>query len=391
MPEQCVDVTVVGNGVIGLATALALVNVGVSVAIVGKDLPTEPIANDRAMVYAINHRSQRWLHELGVWSNLSRSACVPYVGMEVWDAYTGVTIPFDASQVGRSHLGHMVRVSTLRWCLWQQLQQSALASVFCPNVAVALHRDNLPLLTLRDGTCLRSKLLVAADGRQSWVATQCQQPVTEWSCHQTALVAMVDSEQPHQQIARQAFTSTGPLALLPIDTGHRHAMVWSLDEVQLSSLSLNDPVSIAQQVQVSVASCLGGMTVVSPVMSLPLHVRQLKHYWSSQVAFVGDAAHSIHPLAGQGANLGLHDAEVLCQLLLASAAQGGALGSDRLLQRYDRQRRAANWRMCLACDGLQKIFAHTSTPMAQCRAWGMQGVALSGWVRRKMMQHAMGI
>ena len=156
-------------------------------------------------------------------------------------------------------------------------------------------------------------------------------------------------------------------------------------------MPLDDPAALARHVQATVASCLGAVSVEPPILQLPLRARQLKRYWSAHVAFVGDAAHSIHPLAGQGANLGLHDAETLCQLLLTAKAQDCSLGSNQLLQRYDRQRRAANWRMCLACDGLQRIFSYTDAPIMQLRAWGMHGVAKSHFLRRKMMQHAMGI
>jgi 2-polyprenylphenol 6-hydroxylase len=386
-----VDVCVVGNGVVGLGMALGLLQLGMRVAIVGKEVPLPPQDKDAAMVYAVNHANEQWLLSLGVWGEISPQHKTPYDGMEVWDASTAATLEFHAQAVRQPHLGHMVCVAALRYALWEQLQKHDLLVVCCPEVATALitHPERTILST--DHSTIEAQLLVAADGRQSWVAKQCAQPAVEWSCQQTALVAVVDSELAHGQVARQAFCATGPLALLPIDQHHRHAMVWSVDNACVPSMQINDADSMGQQVQLAVGSCLGGMTLQQPILQHPLSVRHLKSYWQASVVFVGDAAHAIHPLAGQGANLGMADAQVLCAILSRAWSQAAPLADCRLLQRYERTRRAANWRMLLACDGLQRLFSWTSMPVQQLRYWGIHAMARSQIVRQKMIQYALGV
>lgn len=384
------EVAVVGHGVVGLVMARLLAAAGIDVVLLGEAIPKPPATAPDPMVHAINHASAAVLAELGiVLGDVAWAA--PFTGVQVWDGQTGAELGFDAKAMGHQHLGHIACVADMRWQLWQSVQQDPGITCLCPvHTEHLVWHEGCPVLQTSSGV-VTSDLLVAADGVNSWVRTQLGIPGHQWSCQQTAITAVLRSAKPHGGVARQVFLAQGPLALLPLADAHEVVMVWSMDDVRAAPMLASTPVQLAQAAGAASGMCLGALEVLSSVKSFPLQVQHAKHYHRDGVVLVGDAAHRIHPLAGQGANLGIADAKALAKQLLLAKQHGLVLATPALLARYQRGRRAANWRMLLACDALQRGFALKPWWAQSLRAVGMRALNKSSSAKRALLAEALGV
>jgi 2-polyprenylphenol 6-hydroxylase len=384
------EVAVVGHGVVGLVMARLLAAAGIDVVLLGEAIPTAPATAPDPMVHAINHASAAVLAELGiVLGDVAWAA--PFTGVQVWDGQTGAELGFDAKAMGHQHLGHIAAVARIRWQLWQSVQQDPGITCLCPvhTEHLAWHKER-PVLQTSAGV-LAPDLLVAADGVNSWVRAQLGISAHQWSCRQAAITAVLRSAKPHGGVARQVFLAQGPLALLPLADAHEVVMVWSLDDDKARLILSHTPEQLAQAASAGTQECLGALKVLSSVKSFPLQVQHAKHYHRDGVVLVGDAAHRIHPLAGQGANLGIADVKALAKELLLAKQHGLALATPALLARYQRGRRAANWRMLLACDALQRGFALKPWWAQSLRAAGMRALNKSSSAKRALLAEALGV
>lgn len=371
------DVIVVGAGVVGAATALALMRDGFDVALIESRPPPAWQASDEvdARVVALAPDAAALLDDLGVWSDISVARCSAYRRMQVWDSQAPGELVFDAAERGESALGWIVENRLLQHVLWQALAESGAKApsprLLCP--AEVAHVDNDEegvVVELGDGTRLRSRLLVAADGAASPIRHQLGIATRDRDYAQRAVVAHVGTERAHQATAWQRFQPGGPLALLPLADG-RCSIVWSLPNEEAARILDLDDEAFRAELGCALDFRLGSITSTTRRFAFPLHMRLASRYVVGRCALIGDAAHAVHPLAGQGLNLGLRDVQNLRAQLDRARARNSDPGAAHVLRRYERERRSENTLAAGSLDLIERSFSSASMPVA-----GMRGMAL---------------
>jgi ubiquinone biosynthesis UbiH/UbiF/VisC/COQ6 family hydroxylase len=387
-PIEDTDVIIVGAGLVGLALARALSGSGLRVALLDRNVPPSPPAyapdSWDPRVYAISPGSEAFLAAVGAWPQSER-VC-PVTAMQVaGDA--GGQIRFDATQARAHHLASIVEGRVLTAALWQGLEQPEL-SIVLPAHPASVAFDGRATLVLEDGRVLRANLVVAADGAQSWIRTQAGLAADVSPYGQTAVVANFASERPHQGVAYQWFRRDGVLALLPLP-GNRCSLVWSAQQELATELLALDSLALAQRVREASGAALGALEVITPAVGFALQLVKVRELVRSRLALVGDAAHNLHPLAGQGVNLGFQDARDLARTLRERGSCRD-VGEHRLLRRYERLRREDVLAMTLATDGLSRLFSADSRAVSWLRNGGLTVVDKASVLKRLLVSHALG-
>ena len=390
MPDRAIaDVVIQGGGLVGLATATGLARRGLSVTVLDrKPGPHWQAGAYRPQVTSLNRASEEWLDELGAWEKLRDWRATPVQRIEAVDRHGGPRVAFDAADIGASHLSHIVESELL-------VAGAAAAAERCgvrrwhPASVTDWHghADRLDLV-LDDGAQLPARLLVAADGGDSPLRGLAGMPVSIGDYDQAAVVGVVKGRRGHDGVARQRFMLGGPLAYLPL--GERHAaVVWSRPQPEADRLlALPDDVFRAE-LEAAAGGWLGGIESLGERGCFPLRWLRAARYSAARVALVGDAAHVIHPLAGQGANLGIADARALTEIV-GDAADRGRDPADRLaLRRYERVRREANDRVQRAMDAFHWGFATDDAVLRALRRGAFTLTQQSDWLRRWFMDQAM--
>ena len=315
---QNVDVAIVGGGMVGLALACGLQGSGLRVAVLEQKAP-QPVAQDappELRVSAINAASEKLLTHLGVWSEIVALRASCYHGMEVWDKDSFGHIAFDDESMGYSHLGHIVENAVIHHALWQKAQQCSDVTLIAPaKLQQVAWGENDAFITLESGDMLTARLVVGADGANSWLRNKADIPLTFWDYRHHALVATIRTEEPHGGVARQIFHNDGILAFLPLADPHLCSIVWSLEPEKAQQMQEATPDAFSQALCVAFDNRLGLCTLESERQTFPLTGRYARQFAAHRLALVGDAAHTIHPLAGQGVNLGFMDAAELVEEL----------------------------------------------------------------------------
>lgn len=359
--REMVDVAIVGAGVVGAAAALALARDGWHVALVEAREPPRWRADQPDLrVYAFAPDNAALLEDLGVWPAIRDARAQPYRGMRVWDAAGGDELHFDADAFGRRELGWIVENGLLVDRLWAALPAAGVR-VVCPAQLAALEQEPAhATLELDDGTRLRAHLVVAADGGDSKLRALAGIDTYTHDYGQNALVAFVDHERPHEATCWQRFLPTGPLAFLPFagEGGHRSSIVWTLPEAEAMRLLQVDDSAFLRELDHAFAGTLGALTAVSKRVAFPLRRQLAQANAAGRVAVIGDAAHVVHPLAGQGVNLGLRDVAALRALLQRPRAGGRDPGAPAPLARWARERRSENALAAYSFDGLNRLFSN---------------------------------
>jgi 2-polyprenylphenol 6-hydroxylase len=371
------DVIVVGAGVVGAATALALVREGYEVALIEARAPPawKPEDEIDARVVALAADSVTLLDELGVWSDVVAARASADRRMCVWDALAPGELSFDAADRGEAALGWIVENRLLQHALWQALAEPSdpehAARMLCPAEVSAIESENAGAsLTLADGTRLRSRLLVAADGSNSPMRKQLGIATRDRDYAQRAIVAHVGTERAHESTAWQRFQSGGPLAFLPLADG-RSSIVWSLPNADADRLLGLDDADFCAELGCAMDFRLGTITSSTPRMAFPLRMRLAERYVAGRCILIGDAAHAVHPLAGQGLNLGLRDVRCLRDQLVSARSRNSDPGAAHVLRRYERERRSENTLAANSFSLIESSFRTDSTVIA-----GMRGAAL---------------
>ena len=403
------DIAIVGAGIAGSALACSL-------AINAKDKPLrialleakamhdalpvyEQGINDfDARVSALTVGSQQLLETIGVWPDVVNQRVSGFDKMVVWDAEGTGHIEFDAADVRAAQLGHIVENRVTVAALHQRINNLPSIDVFSEQAVAKLDllatasRSNL---SLADGRVLEAQLIVAADGANSPLREMAELPIREWSYQQSAVVCVAETSQCHKNTAWQRFTEHGPLAFLPLSLSrpdkHFCSIVWSQTDVENKRTMAMDDSQFIRELGRAFEHRLGEIKDVSKRFSFPLQQRHAIDYVRPNFALIADAAHVIHPLAGQGINLGLADVKVLSEVVIAGHQRGQLLGDVGLLNRYQRQRKAENLAMMAAIEGLKRLFEPLPLPLRWLRNVGMNVFHAQSQLKNKVIKHAMGI
>lgn len=372
------DLIIVGAGMVGSALGLALKDSGLEIILIdGSPLSIKPFDAEAAFeprVSALSVASQRILQRLGAWDGVAARRASPYGEMQVWDGSGTGNIHFSAASVHAEVLGHIVENRVIQEALLEPLHDSGVGLL--PNARLEnLRRSGDDwLLTLVDGRELRAPLVIAADGASSAVRRLAGCATREWDYLHHAIVTSVRCEQPHRRTAWQRFTDDGPLAFLPLDRqGDEHwcSIVWSTTPEQATRLMALDDEAFRVELGKAFEHRLGRIEAADPRLCIPLRQRHAKRYVEPGLALVGDAAHTIHPLAGQGVNLGFLDAAVLAEVLLHAHGRGERLADERVLSRFERRRMPHNLGMMAAMEGFQRLFQADPLPLRWLRNAGL--------------------
>ena len=388
---QSVDVAIVGGGMVGLAVACGLQGSGLRVAVLEQREP-QPLAMDALRVSAINAASEKLLTRLGVWSDIvaRRTSC--YHGMEVWDKDSFGRIEFDDQSMGYSHLGHIVENAVIHYALWQKAQQSSDITLMAPaELQQVAWGENEAFLTLKDGAMLTARLVIGADGANSWLRNKADIPLTFWDYRHHALVATIRTEEAHGAVARQAFHGEGILAFLPLSDPHLCSIVWSLAPEAAEQMQQLSDEQFNQALNIAFDNRLGLCQVESDRQVFPLTGRYARQFAAHRLALVGDAAHTIHPLAGQGVNLGFMDAAELVDELKRLHRQGKDIGQYLYLRRYERSRKHSAAMMLAGMQGFRELFAGTNPAKKLLRDIGLKLADTLPGVKPQLLRQAMGL
>lgn len=388
---QATDVIIIGGGMVGLTLALALEHSGLKVAVIEGQQPDPvlPVIPENR-VSAINLASQTLLERLHAWPQQT-ARLGPYTKMAVWEADSNAHIDFSAALMHQSHLGHIIENRVLQLSLLEQAKTRAHIDLYLPARANTVSVSEQGAFVLLDnGIPLTGRLIVGADGARSWLRKQLQPGMMEWDYDHSALVATVATQVPHQQTARQIFRGKDILAFLPLADPHHCSVVWSCDpdaaaeRLALSDEDFNKTLSLAFDMQ------LGPCEVLSPRMAIPLTARFSQQFCGPRWALIGDAAHTIHPLAGQGVNLGLQDAAALAETLTKLNQQGRDIGALAELKSFERWRKAEAATMLATMEGLKRLFGQANPIIKSVRGIGLNLTNRLTPLKRKLAAHALG-
>ncbi len=437
------DLIIVGGGMVGSALGCAAAEAGFGVCVLETREPQAEWPADEVdlRVSALSRASQRILENLGVWQRMQDLRVSPYTDMHVWDAggdghsrhlpYRDVPMPrvqdaqerpasrdtgtslfggrsrhpasrdtgtslfggsihFSAADIGEPNLGHIVENRVTQLALWERLGELDNVTRLCPVEIETLETGASPMVSLKDGRRLQAKLIVAADGRESLVRKLASIDSQGWDYDQHAIVATIKPERHHQFTAWQRFMPTGPLAFLPIDDG-RCSIVWSTSPELAQELMSMQNFAFCDALTAASAGVLGKVMDAGPRGVFPLRLGHAKTYIREGLALVGDAAHAIHPLAGQGVNLGFLDAATLFEVLAEARDSRRKIGSFATLRRYERARKGANLGMLGAMDFFKRFFSNEILPLQLTRNLGLSLVDHAGPVKHLIIKRAMGL
>ncbi|WP_222888795.1 FAD-dependent 2-octaprenylphenol hydroxylase [Enterobacter sp. C2] len=391
---QSVDVAIVGGGMVGLAVACGLQGSGLRVAVLEQN-PPQPLpesAPPALRVSAINAASEKLLTRLGVWSSIVANRASCYHGMEVWDKDSFGRIAFDDRSMGYSHLGHIIENDVIHQALWQRAQQCQDVTLMAPaGVQQVAWGENEAFLTLKDGGMLTARLVVGADGANSWLREKADIALTSWDYRHHALVATIRTDEPHEAVARQVFHGDGILAFLPLSDPHLCSIVWSLPPLEAASMQEATEEAFNQALDMAFDNRLGLCHVESERLVFPLTGRYARQFAAHRLALVGDAAHTIHPLAGQGVNLGFMDAAELVNELKRLHGAGKDIGQHLYLRRYERSRKHSAGVMLASMQGFRELFAGTHPAKKLLRDLGLKLADTLPGVKPQLIRQAMGL
>lgn len=367
------DVVIVGAGIVGLILACHLRDQGLRIAIIHKDafLNTNSVTST-LRVLALTLGSQHILEQLNVWQRLGTEEYTPFVCMQVWESQQTATLFFDSADSGAVCLGYIIKNFDLEHGLYTQAKTDNELTWFAPDTLIKLQTDkNQVLLTLDSGIELTTGLVVGADGAQSQVRQLADIQIKSTDYAQCALIATVRTELVHRQIARQVFLPNGPLAFLPLNNAHYCSIVWSNTPEEVRRLASMDDKSFCKELTAAFEQRLGEVLSTSSRLSYPLKVQEAEYYIKSGIALIGDAAHTLHPLAGQGANLGIADAQCLAKVIIEAKQKQRSIGAFHTLRRYERERRFYNRIMMGSVDGMKHLFASSNLIVQKTRQFGL--------------------
>ncbi|MBB1435207.1 FAD-dependent monooxygenase [Pseudoalteromonas sp. SG43-6] len=383
------QVCVVGGGCVGLTLALGLVKANISVVVIDAAAKQVLPGDEYALrVSALSLASQHLFESLQVWPEIIAQRARAYTHMDVRDQDSFGKIAFNSDELDLPHLGHIVENDIIRYALINELEQYSQATLMFDTRYQQIHQsDNDVFITLDSGEPVIAKLLVAADGANSAIRKQFNLPITFKDYDHNAIVATVRTTEPHNNTARQVFLPTGPLAFLPLPDANTHSIVWSTSPAHCQTLLAMDDSDFNKAVMAALDGQCGLCEVQSARTAFPLKMRYAQQWVIGKVVLMGDAAHTIHPLAGLGMNLGLKDAAYLIELLTADNKE---FASNRLLRDYERTRKLDAQKHIAMMQGLKELFAGANPLKKLVRGVGLSLVDNLGPIKHLFAKQAIG-
>ncbi|MFP6744986.1 MAG: UbiH/UbiF/VisC/COQ6 family ubiquinone biosynthesis hydroxylase [Alphaproteobacteria bacterium] len=384
------EVLIVGGGMVGLTLGCALAGAGMEVAVVDRADPACHLDSGfDGRASAIAHGTKLTLDGIGVWSGMARDA-EPIREIRVSDGDSPLFLHYDHRDLGNDPLGYMVENRHFRQALYAAADGVERLQLVAPTGLRHLTRTEAGgEAELDDGRYVRARLVIAADGRQSAVRREAGIPVTTWTYDQTGIVCTVTHERSHRGIAHERFLSAGPFAILPL-SGNRSSLVWTERSDLAPAIMALDHSGFHAEMAGRFGGFLGLLQVTGPRWSYPLALSYAARYNDTRLALVGDAAHAIHPIAGQGLNLGLRDVAALSEVLVDARRLGLDIGGADVLARYGRWRRVDTTLLLAVTDSLNRLFSNDIAPLRLARDLGLAAVNQLPPLKRLFMRHAMG-
>ena len=401
--EQSFDIVIVGGGMVGATMACLLRDLDLKIALVDRakfDVLNLEVTRGKfdPRVSAITTATKKIFLDLKVWPDIEAARCCNYLGMQVWDADCTGCINFSAIDLNQSELGTIVENSILSSALYEQISNQKNLSLLAPmNIASMEVSEGGTRLITDKGQQKTAKLIIAADGANSKIRELCRFSTREWEYNHNAIVTTVKTELAHEQTALQRFIDTGPLAFLPLAVEQNDSIqnycsiVWTAIPKHAEYLMQLSDKNFCTELTKAIEGRLGNIEWCDKRFTFPLWQRHSIDYVKNNVVLIGDAAHSIHPLAGQGVNLGFLDAAVLARELHHGIEVGRELSDQTVLGRYQRKRKGHNLGMMWLMEGFKHLFAEQALPIRWLRNIGMSGVDNISVVKNNLARRAMGL
>lgn len=396
------DIIILGGGLVGLTAANLCAAQGFSVALIERQEPrlTWDTNHFDIRCSAISKASQNIFQELGIWESMVKDCVSPYQHMHVWDALGFGEITFDATEVNEPNLGHIIENRVMIKALWNHAKQNTNITFFVPASSVNLQIEpEQAILTLDNQACLKAKLIIGADGGHSWLRKFINIESKQQDYQQSAIVATVSTELSHQQTAWQRFLPEGPLAFLPLNIDKSNqtnqsnfsSIVWTSSTEKSKALMALSEAKFCKELAHAFDYRLGAVLSTSERREFSLSRMHAKRYIGDRIALIGDAIHVIHPLAGQGVNLGLSDAKKLGDILSIASKKANDIGNHLVLRKYERARKGQVLSTLMAMDVFNKTFTNKNALSLGLRSIGLNFVDKMPFLKKKMMLQAMGL
>lgn len=395
-PIETADAVIIGGGMVGLTLGVTLADAGMMVSVIDRADPVALVAPAfDGRTSAIAYGSQRILDSGGIWRGLADVAC-PILDIRVSDGDAPLFLHYDHRDVGAGPMGWIVENRDLRRALAERAAGLDRLRLHAPaRVAEVERGDHGVVVRLADGGSVGAPLLLACDGRNSQERQRAGITAAAWGYSQTGIVCTVLHERPHRNIAHERFLPAGPFAILPMvddEQGrYRSSIVWTERSRLAPTLLALDEQEFAAELGRRSGDFLGALQVTGPRWSYPLALLHAERYVGRRLALVGDAAHAMHPIAGQGLNMGLRDVAAMAEVLVDARRLGLDIGSAHVLARYQRWRRFDNTVLLFATDGLNRLFSNDLAPVRLARDLGLAAVDAMPPLKHLFMRHAMGL
>jgi len=397
------DVLIVGGGMAGCSLACALAGAGFNIVVLDRvDQSAQTADEFDGRASAIAEAPKKMLDQIGMWRYL-RANFAPILDIRVADGDSRLFLHYDHEDIGEDAFGYMVENRHFRQAVFARLQELATESNGATYIAPAELKSvsNGPegvRAELSDGRLIKAGLLVGADGRQSQIRQEAGIKLTKWSYHQTGIVLTVDHEIPHHNVAHEHFLPAGPFAILPLKNNvageagqnNRSSIVWTEKDELVESIMALPEKEFAEEFQKRFGDFLGHVNFIGPRWTYPLTLQYAETSIAERLALVGDASHGMHPIAGQGLNMGLRDVAALAEVLTDARRLGLDIGTSSVLDQYEHWRRFDNTLMLAMTDGLNRLFSNDIAPLKLARDIGLAAVNKAGPLKKVFMRHAMG-